>query len=377
MHIHGADVNDQSQDLTTALHLASITGHLEIVQWLVQHDVALDKTNVKQETPLHWACCVGDRNISQFLIEHGANMMSKDKHGDIPLHAASQKGQPGLVEIFIEAGVDVNAQNKNEETPLHLASGCGNLEVARFLIKHGADVRCHDKQGWTPLHIAAGNGHLNVVQLLLEHGADVYVKREDLCTSLHLASANGHLEVAKLIIECDAGLDVRNRDKNTLSALASKSGEFEITSGSNVNSQDNMGWTPLHTAASNGHLILVKLLLDSGADVDLWTRNTVTSSGEETAFDLAWKNGKRDVASFLARRSGNVCALDIVSSAQPEAGLENSFPDEIVEQDLNSGDSSSPSNSLHSAFKLESGQIDAVQRLFAQGATGWKIGFFG
>ena len=128
-----------------------------------------------------------------------------------------------------------------------------------------------------------------------------------------------------------------------------------------------MGWTPLHTASWNGHLILVKLLLDSGVDVDIRTRNT--SSGEETAFDLAWKNGKRDVASFLARRSGNLRALDIVSSAPSEAALQNSLPDDIiVEEALNSGDSSLPRNSLHSAFNLVSGQIDAFQRLLAQGA---------
>ena len=160
---------------------------------------------------------------------------------------------------------------------------------------------------------------------------------------------------------------MQNEDQKTPLDLALISGELEtarllIKSGSNVNSQSSLGWTPLHTAARNGHLILVKLLLDSGADTDIRTRNT-TSNGEETAFDLAWKNGKRDVASFLARQSGNVRALDIVSSAPSGAESQDSPTDEIV----NGGDSNLSDNSLHNALSSDS-HIDAFQRLLNRGA---------
>jgi ankyrin repeat protein len=108
----------------------------------------------------------------------------------------------------------------------------------------------------------------------------------------------------------------------------------------------------------------VELLLDSGADVDM------LNSRDKTPFDLAWENGKRDVASFLGRRTGNVRAMDTIGSTPPEAGLQDNIPDEIVEQDMDSGNSSSSGNedsiSLHSA--LVSGQIDAFQRLLDQGA---------
>ena len=101
---------------------------------------------------------------------------------------------------------------------------------------------------------------------------------------MDLASGNGNLEVARLLIK----------------------------SGSNMNSQDNKGWTPSHSAAWNGRLSIVELLLESGADVD------IRNSREETPFDLARENGPGmlDVASLLARRSGNLCDLDNIRSAR-------------------------------------------------------------
>jgi ankyrin repeat protein len=90
------------------------------------------------------------------------------------------------------------------------------------------------------------------------------VRNEDQKTPLDLASGNGELEVARLLIK----------------------------SGSNVNSQDNMGCTPSHTAAQNGHLSLVELLLDSGADIDM------RDNSEKTPFDLAQEMGSLTLLAF-------------------------------------------------------------------------------
>ena len=53
---------------------------------------------------------------------------------------------------------------------------------------------------------------------------------------LHGASANGHVEVVKLLLDKEA----------------------------NVNAADEGGWTPLHGASQNGHVWVVKLLLGVG-----------------------------------------------------------------------------------------------------------------
>ena len=100
------------------------------------------------------------------------------------------------------------------------------------------------------------------------------------------------------------------------------------------------------------NLGLIELLLDSGAHLDVRDRKN------KTPLDLALENGRHDVASFLATRSGNLRALAIVNTIQSEVGLQEGLPNEIVGQDLKGGHSSSSSNSLHSA--LVSRKIDAL-----------------
>jgi ankyrin repeat protein len=265
--------------------------------------------------------------------------------------------------------VGVQVRNGRHETPLFQASDDGHVDVARFLIENQADVNSISNGGWTSLHSASRHGHADVVQLLLDNGADANIRGEYLCTPLHLASARGYpaLKAMEFLIEHGARIDVLDENQRTLLGLASEHGELEtanllIKSGSNVNSQDAMGWTPSHTAAWNGHLSLLELLLDSGADVDM--RN----NSEKTPSDLAQENGKLEVASFLARRSGNICALEIVGSAQLKAGSQEILPEEIVEQhmDGNPSPDGEESDSLHYASRY--GRVDATRRLLDGGA---------
>jgi len=54
---------------------------------------------------------------------------------------------------------------------------------------------------------------------------------------------------------------------------------YLVSRRSNVNVADSQGWTPLHLAASGGHLSVVKLLIKHGADCDAKTKAIPESSG--------------------------------------------------------------------------------------------------
>ena len=81
-----------------------------------------------------------------------------------------------------------------------------------------------------PIHDAVEKGNLIGVQTELDKGVDVNAKREDGSTPLHGAAEGGHGEIVELLITAGADLHA-----TTVPMLGGG------------------GWTPLHSAARQGH----------------------------------------------------------------------------------------------------------------------------
>ena len=137
-------------------------------------------------------------------------------------------GQPGLVTLFLEHGCQfdvfscaalgqiaqlqalieqdaalANAVAADGFSPLGLASFFGQLEAARLLIEHGARVNqpSNNPQKVMPLHSAAAGQHLEVAKLLLAAGAEVDAVQEGGFTPLMSAAQNGQVEMMSLLLD--------------------------------------------------------------------------------------------------------------------------------------------------------------------------------
>ena len=101
-------------------------------------------------------------------------------------------------------------------------------------------------------------------------------------TPLHFAAQNGHLEVVRLLLERGANVNAQNTDE--------------------------LWWrerrTPLHFAAQNGHLDVVRLLLERGANVNAETSGVAGW----TPLHFAAQNGHLEVVRVLLERGANVNA---------------------------------------------------------------------
>eukprot|EP00300_Choanocystis_sp_HF-7_P016698 c19498_g1_i5.p1 GENE.c19498_g1_i5~~c19498_g1_i5.p1 ORF type:complete len:308 (+),score=68.52 c19498_g1_i5:41-964(+) len=233
-----------------------------------------------------------------------------DKDGSTMLIKASDAGAVDSVEILIGLGADIHQADHSGCTPIFHAARGRHLEVVRTLIKHGADVNVAtartiemqwhffiERENRTPLSIAADVNDYAIVEFLLQNGARAE-RTEDLWTPAFDAVWNKNTKMLNLLIEHGVDLEFRNqigetvlfdaarKDLDTMACL--------LEHGVDINPRNEEGQTPLISAASEGEVDSVPMLLDYGARVDI-----ATNDGE-TAFHVAGKKVRRLLSEVLS-----------------------------------------------------------------------------
>lgn len=197
-------------------------------------------------TPLHSAAEFGREDVARILLARGADVHTRDEYGQTPLHRAAAYGHLELVRLLLDRGADVDAWTDGGSTPLHkvvqlsFASSIeARLAVARALLDAGADPNAPERSSrFTPLRYAVSpQGDPALARLLIERGARPDATDAQGGSVLQAAAFQGDLETVRLVI--DGGADVAAADLQT---------------------------TPLGYAAMGGHVEVVWLLLERGAD---------------------------------------------------------------------------------------------------------------
>ena len=137
------EINVQDGQGFTPLHLASGKGHIEIVEFLLNHGADIELEIFIGDTPLLVAARYaryGQYETIKTLLEHGAKVNHKDKHGRAALHDAAMYSGKEVMNLLISYGADVNARDEHQSTPLHQAAMLNNIEAAKALVEHGADI---------------------------------------------------------------------------------------------------------------------------------------------------------------------------------------------------------------------------------------------
>ena len=130
------------------------------------------------------------------------------------------------------------------------------------------------------LYWSANAGDLPKCQTLLAMGADINhnVNSEYNQTPLHTASLNGRTPIVKLLID----------------------------SGALVNITDKIGFTPLHFAAQEGHLDIARLLVNSGARTD------ATQIQGVMPIHSAARHNRHQILTYLVMEAG--VSVNVVST---------------------------------------------------------------
>ncbi len=219
----------------------------------------------------------GDLAAAAELIRADVDVNRAASDGLTPLMIAAGLGQPQMVDLLLTAGAQVLAvEARAGATALHKAALSGNPDVVGLILDHGAFI---DQQspilGHTALMDAVVYKHEDVVRFLLSRDARTIIRNHWRETALDLARRDGLDVIARLIEakdEADAG---RIRAQPIVPAIQTGDlGEVErlIAAGTAIDERVPMvghpddDYTPLAIAAREGHVGIVRALLEADAD---------------------------------------------------------------------------------------------------------------
>jgi len=338
----GADPRYRGDGGMGALHIAAWEGHRGVVDVLLAHDPELlDLPGYREGTALLEAADRGHTELVCSLLERGADVRKQDCDGARALDSAAREGRQEVVEVLLAHEPELlDLPGFKERTALMAAARGGHLELMLSLLERGADPRKVDAGGAralvhaaangdrraveallaldpellnfagpgesTALVAAARNGHFELVRNLLERGADPYKRGAEGAQALDWAAHQGHQAVVELLLAHDPELlDLPGFQDRTVLVAAAGNGHLELVRdllerGVDPRKRSTVGGHALESAAKNGHQAVVEMLLAYDPDVlDL------PGFQEATALMRAAGGGHLDLTRALLERGAD------------------------------------------------------------------------
>jgi len=313
---HGANINaKESWGNTTALMYAAQEKHTDVVQLLAARGADINARS--KIVPVTKGGGGADRAEAPRDLKPNEKPASGFSGGLTALGISARDGDQATADVLIKAGADLNALSGDGKTPLVLAIYNGHYDLASFLIDKGSDVNLGDADAFTPLFLAVDRRNMEVsntipwivtadplplIEKLLVKGADPNARVKNTPTyrgsiagqtrlryaggtALTRAAFSGDLTLTRLLLKYGADPTIATNDHTTPLMAAAGYGFIDTYSvqrteaerlavlktfvelGGDINEANNLGITPIMTAAHIAQLSIIQYLVDQGADL--------------------------------------------------------------------------------------------------------------
>ena len=299
-----------------AMFVACMTGDLDGVKRLVDKDPSLVRSHYEYRTPLSFAVRANQLAVAEFLLDRDAARvslgdpfeMARDrgyqemegllarKFAELygaspagePVAAAIRQYNPSRVRELLDGSPHlVHAGDRSSSQPIHWATMTRQIDVIDDLLDRGADINAPRLDGARPIHLANGDygyrGWRDVPERVTTTAAEVYAHllARGAIVDVWMAAWNGDLGRVRELIDTEPSLVNRNNGYNS----------YYPGCGS-----------PLKNAAAGGHIDVVRLLLERGADPNL-PQEHIAPNGH--ALYSAVYNGHHEIAKLLLEHGAN------------------------------------------------------------------------
>lgn len=215
----------------------------------------LSYVGINGSTALDISVDSGSEEVTEVLLGHcrAENWIPLSSSA---LSKALEVGNLTLLQNLLSSGLDPN-QTYDDLGLLHTTIRYKDIQAAKILLQYDADINMKDGDQWTstPLHLVVRSEKPEFVELLLNHGANVNATDSRENTPLHDAASNGELSIVKLLLQAKTDPNIRQK-----------------------------GNSALHIATGKGHAHLIEPLIKAGADTGLqddigFTASCITANG--------------------------------------------------------------------------------------------------
>ncbi|AXY73296.1 ankyrin repeat domain-containing protein [Paraflavitalea soli] len=247
----------------------------------------------------------------QALLDASPELVhARDENANQAIHWATMTRQPDMIDEILARGADINSKRTDGAHPIHLCNGdyayrgwrdvpkdtvATPSDIFRHLVSHGARL---------DIYMAALTGNIEKVRELLDQDPTLANRISDCVTgysgsgsALTNAASGGHIEIVQLLLE-------RGADPNLPEPGIAPRGRT------------------LYSAVTRGHSEIAKLLLEHGA-----YPNTEVESSADT-LSMAMSNGDKSLVELLCSYGAarNVNLLAYAGDIQTAAAVFNANP---------------------------------------------------